>query len=218
MKRTIQLLAFPALCLFTVGTASGETPEQQLAKLPPAVQKSIGAEGAGATMVSIEPKQKEGGTRYKVVLNDHGKKRKFVVDSSGKLLSAKSEIGADALPAAVVKRAEAESQGAKIEKSSRMLKDGKTFYEVEFKFGGHERELVMDPSGEVMKTEDIVAFSSLPAPAKSQFEKLIGHGKLHKVEAIAEKGKPMIYEAEFESDGKKSEVKVGADGQILSRD
>jgi uncharacterized membrane protein YkoI len=218
MKTRAFLITIPSCFLLALTIAHAAPSEQLLKTLPAAAQKTIAAETGEASLVSITPKPKDGATNYKVVLNDHGKQRKLVIDASGKVLSVKKELPTESLPAAVLKRVSTESQGAKIEKSTQINKDGKTLYEVEFQLGGHERELVLDASGEVIKTEDIVALSTVPAPTKQQIEKSVGHGKLIKIEAIAEKGKPMIYEAEYEADGHKSEIKIAADGKIISRE
>jgi len=76
----------------------------------------------------------------------------------------------------------------------------------------------MDAVGQMERVEEVVGIAALPAAAKTQVEKDVGAGKLLKVEAIMETGKPTIYEAQFEAGGHRSEIKLGADGKVLARE
>jgi hypothetical protein len=51
---------------------------------------------------------------------------------------------------------------------------------------------------------------------RTGIEKQAGHGKILRVETITKNNAIVAYEAEVESAGKKSEIKVGPDGKPIT--
>ncbi len=205
-------------CL-VLGTAHAEGADETLKGLPAAVQKTIRSEGQQATLVSIDQNAKHGAVRYKVKMSlPGGKQRRLMIDANGKLFKLKNDVDTDKLPAPVHKTVEAQAQGAKIVRSTQVTQDGKIKYEVEFDVNGRQKVVLIDPAGALGKVEEVVLLSTLPTAAKSQVEKNLGHGKLLKIEAITDTGKPTIYEAQFETGAKKSEIKIAGDGKVIERE
>jgi uncharacterized membrane protein YkoI len=106
---------------------------------------------------------------------------------------------------------EREVQGAKVKGFAKEIEDGKTFYEMETVKAGHSRDILFDPSGQVVEVEEDVELTALPAAVK---DALSAAGKLTKVESVT-KGQTVVYEGHIVKAGKKSEVKVTADGKPL---
>jgi hypothetical protein len=75
----------------------------------------------------------------------------------------------------------------------------------------------MDASGAVIEVEEEVALESIPGAARAAIEKAAGDGKIAKVEKVSG-GKETAYEAGLRKNGKRSEVKVSADGRLLPED
>ena len=213
------LKALPCICLLVVGTAHAESADETLKALPAPVQKTIRAEKQDRTLVKIETKAKDGHARYKVVMTTaNGMQKRLVVDAGGALLRVKNDVALDTLPAAVRSAVDANTKGAKFVRSTKVTHDGKIEYEVEYDVSGRSKVLLIDPAGKMEKVEEVVAIATIPAAAKAEVDKSVGTGKLIKVEAITETGKPTFYEAQYEVGGHKSEVKLASDGKVLGRE
>jgi hypothetical protein len=119
------------------------------------------------------------------------------------------------VPAPVRQAIREQSQGATIRGVSKETKDGKTFYEVELKVGGHGKDVLFDPTGAVVEVEEEVSLSELPAAVKAEFEKQAGKGRIVKVESVTKKGSIAFYEAKIRKGLKTSEVKVSPEGSLL---
>ena len=215
MKTVNYLRPLPAIFLLTFGIARAEPAPGQLKDLPAAVQKTIATQSPQGTVVSIEPKTMEGAMRYKVGVHDHGQKRLLVIEAAGTLLVTKTEVASDALPPPVRQTAEAQSQGAKVEKNSQVNRASKIYYEVEMQVSGHKKEITIDPSGELTKVEEVVPIDTVPAGVKSAIDKAASRGKLLKVKTIISHGKLVAYEAAVDVGGLKTEFKLTPSGQPL---
>jgi uncharacterized membrane protein YkoI len=65
------------------------------------------------------------------------------------------------LPAAVQQTVREQSRGATVRGLSRETEDGKTNYEVELRTGGHNKDVLIDPSGAVVEVEEQVNYHAL---------------------------------------------------------
>jgi hypothetical protein len=219
MKRPVCVSALAAVCLFVLGSAHAESGDESLKTLPAPVQNTIRAERGQRSVVSIDAKSKGRQTSYKVIMKaDNGMQKRLFVDASGKLFRVKNDVTIDAVPAAVRTTADANGKGGKFVRSTRIDHDGKLEYEVEYAVDGHSKVLLFDPAGQLKKVEEVVAISAIPAPARTEVEKEVGTGKLLKLKTITETGKAPIYEAQFESGGHNSGIKLASTGKILDRD
>ena len=122
------------------------------------------------------------------------------------------------LPPAVEKTVAANSQGATIKGFSSEKEDGKTFYEAEMTVNGHTKDISMTADGSIVEVEEEVAMDSLSADVKTGLQAKAGKGKILKVESITKKDKLVAYEAQVNTNGKKSEVQVGPDGKPLDHE
>ena len=118
------------------------------------------------------------------------------------------------LPPAVQRTVQDQSKGATIRGLSKEAEHGRTIYEVEMTVNGHGKDVSMDASGTVIEVEEEVALGSIPAAARAAIEKAAAGGKIAKVEKVT-RGERIAYEAALRKDGKRSEVRVGAEGQTL---
>ena len=122
------------------------------------------------------------------------------------------------LPPAVEKTVAAQSQGATIRGFSTEKEKGQTFYELEMTVNGHSKDVLMAADGIVVEVEEQVVLDSLSAEVKAGLQAKAGNGKILKVESLTKKGKLVAYEAQVETNGKKSEVQVGPDGKPLDHE
>ena len=83
---------------------------------------------------------------------------------------------------------------------------------------GHSKDVLIAADGTVVEIEEQVAPGSLSAEVKAGLQAKAGKGKIVKVESLTKKGKLVAYEAQVETNGKKSEVQVGPDGKPLAHE
>src|SRR5258708_11435625 len=136
----------------------------------------------------------------------------------GSAMAQEKKIERPDLPPAVEKTVAAQSKGATIRGFSKEMEKGKTSYEVQMTVNGHTKDLEVDESGVVIEVEEQVALEALPTEARIALQAKAGKGRITKVESITKKGRLVAYEAQVDTDGKKSEVQVGADGKQLDHE
>ena len=122
------------------------------------------------------------------------------------------------LPPAVEQTVAAQSAGATIRGFSTEKEKGQTLYEVELTVSGHSKDISMAADGSIVEIEEQVAMDSLSAEVKSGLQAKAGKGKIPKVESLTKKDKLVAYEAQVDTNGKKSEVQVGPDGKPLDHE
>jgi len=127
------------------------------------------------------------------------------------LFGAEKKVKLKDAPAGVQKTVQEQIKGATMVGLTTEVENGKTVYELETKKDGKTRDLTMAADGTILSTEQEVTLDSIPAGAKAAFEKKAAGGKILKVETVQE-GSQTAYEAEFLVKGKKSELKVDANG------
>ena len=136
----------------------------------------------------------------------------------GSAMAQEKKIERPDLPAAVEKTVTAQSKGATIRGFSKEMEKGKTTYEVQMTVNGHTKDLEVDESGVVIEVEEQVALEALPTEARIGLLARAGKGRITKVESITKKDRLVAYEAQVDTDGRKSEVQVGADGKPLDHE
>jgi uncharacterized membrane protein YkoI len=122
------------------------------------------------------------------------------------------------LPPAVEKTVAAQSSGATIRGFSTEKEKGQTFYEAEMTVNGHSKDVLIAADGTVVEVEEQVALDSLSPEVKAGLQAKAGKGKILKVESLTKKDKLVAYEAQVDTNGKKSEVQVGPDGKPLDHE
>ena len=134
---------------------------------------------------------------------------------AGTALAQEKKIKRSDLPPAVEKTVAEQSSGATIRGFSTEKEKGQTLYEVEMTVNGHSKDVLMAADGSIVEVEEQVAPESLSREVKAGLQAKAGKGKIVKIESLTKKGKLVAYEAQVETNGKKSEVQVGPDGKPL---
>jgi predicted aspartyl protease len=119
------------------------------------------------------------------------------------------------LPPAVERAVAAQSQGAEIRGFSLETEHGQAHYEVEMTVNGHSKDLLMDSNGTVVEVEEQVALDALPAAVRAGLAAKARGGEIDKVESLTKHGTLVAYEAVVTTNGKRSEIQVGPEGQPL---
>jgi len=117
-------------------------------------------------------------------------------------------------PQAAIEEAKAEKEGLKV-------------YEITLKQNGQEFEVTVAPDGTIVETESEVSLADLPDAVKTAINLAAGGSEIEEisqevtyavVELIALDKPQTSYEAEVTINGKKIDIKVSADGTILSKE
>jgi hypothetical protein len=137
---------------------------------------------------------------------------------AGSASAQEKKIKRSDLPPAVEKTVAAQSAGATIKGFSTEKEKGQTLYEVELTVNGHSKDISMAADGSIVEVEEQVAMDSLSAEVKAGLQAKAGKGKILKVESLTKKDKLVAYEAQVDTNGKKSEVQVGPDGKPLDHE
>ncbi len=147
------------------------------------------------------------------------------------------------VPAAVKATIDANSRGATVEEIELEDEDGRQIYSVEFAAkDGKERELEISPDGKLLKEEtgdddaaddtdddatnnddndandddDEVKIdpASAPAAVTAAIKPLLGGATIKAMTKETDDGR-VVYEAEYDVDGKENSIEVSADGKVL---
>jgi len=137
---------------------------------------------------------------------------------AGTASAQEKKIKRSDLPPAVEKTVAAQSAGATIRGFSTEKEKGQILYEVEMTVNGHSKDISMTADGSIVEIEEQVALDSLSPEVKAGLQAKAGKGKILKVESLTKKEKLVAYEAQVETNGKKSEVQVGPDGKPLDHE
>jgi hypothetical protein len=137
---------------------------------------------------------------------------------AGTASAQEKKIKRSDLPPAVEKTVAAQSEGATIKGFSTEKEKGQTLYEAEMMVNGHSKDVLIAADGAVVEVEEQVVLDSLSADVKAGLQSKAGKGKILKVESLTKKGKLVAYEAQVDTNGKKSEVQVGPDGKPLDHE
>ena len=132
--------------------------------------------------------------------------------------SAEKKIDRSALPPAVEKTVQAQSQGSTIKGFSIERENGQTQYEVEMISSGRSKDIAIAKDGTLLEVEEEVTFDSLPADAQKALTAKAAGAKITKVESLTKKNKLVAYEAATLNGSKKGEIQVGPHGEKLSHE
>ncbi|MEO6911627.1 MAG: hypothetical protein ABI158_11970 [Edaphobacter sp.] len=133
-------------------------------------------------------------------------------------VAQEKKIDRSALPPAVEKTVQAQSQGATIKGFSTDREHGKKVYEAEMMVNGHSKDIEIAADGTLNEVEEEVAFNSLPANVQTALTAKAAGSKITKVESLKKKDKLVAYEAATLKGTKRGEIQVGPDGKKLSRE
>jgi hypothetical protein len=122
------------------------------------------------------------------------------------------------LPSAVEASLQREINGAKILGLSKELEKGNLYYEAECIVDGHSKDILFAENGQVEEVEEQVAFEALPTNVQQSLRHKAEPGRITKIESLTKHGQLVAYEAQVRTNGKRSEIQVGPDGQKLAHE
>src|SRR5579864_7590936 len=103
---------------------------------------------------------------------------------TGALFASETRLQMKDLPEAVRKAVTEQAKGNKLRGLSKEVENGKTFYEAELTVNGKNRDVLLDPSGNVVEVEEAVPLASVPDAVQKTLKEQAGSGKVLTVETV----------------------------------
>jgi hypothetical protein len=123
-------------------------------------------------------------------------------------LGEEKKIKQSKLPQAVQHTAEQHSTGATVTGYTSEKVDGAMVYTMDLVASGLTRGIVMDSEGNILSTEQEVAWSDVPAEIQKDFTNVSTKGKLEAVSTVSTNGTIVAYEAVLVVNGERHHVRV----------
>ncbi len=218
--------------------AEGDEAEREVteAEVPAAALAALKKLARGAEITEFAEEVEHGHTFYEGSWRTPaGANMDVLVTPTGDLVEIEEQVGADAVPAAVLEAArKAAGKDAKLafEKKTMIL------YEVKFQKGDRRYELLLTPDArrveeEIEKgrsedddegdeddggeDEEQISIDAVPKAVKAAILKHAKGAEIKEIERDSEDGK-VVYEVEIILDGKEIDLKIAPDGRLLSKE
>src|SRR5882757_3393616 len=141
--------------LLLAGTSSAQEKKIKRTDLPPAVEKTVAAESAGATVKGFSTEKEKGETFYEAELVVNGHSKDVLIDVSGAVVEVEEEMALDSLSADVKAGLQAKAGKGKILKVESLTKKGKLVaYEAKVDTNGKKSEIQVGPDGKPLDHEE----------------------------------------------------------------
>ena len=150
MKNKHNTLAALAMLWLVAATAAAEQ-KIKLSDLPAAVQATVKAETANATVLGISKEAEKGKTVFEVETKVGTKTRDFVVDAAGKVIDVEEETDLASVPAAVKATIDKQSAGGTVTRIEKATQGTTVSYEVGLKKNGKNSEFTVNADGSLHK-------------------------------------------------------------------
>jgi uncharacterized membrane protein YkoI len=137
------------LALAAAGIAA-ET-KVQMKDLPPAVQKAVQAQTAGAQIKGLSKETEKGKTVYEVETLVNGKSRDLTLDAAGTVVEIEEQVALDSIPAAAKAAIEKKTAGGRIKTVESVTKGSEMVYEAAYAKGGKSHEFQVRADGSDVK-------------------------------------------------------------------
>jgi len=149
------VVRIPAVVLIATSVAMAAEVSVKMADLPPAVQKTVKEQMAGATLRGLSKETEHGKTTYEAELTVDGTHKDITIDGQGKIIEVEQEVQLASIPDAA-RSAIAAAAG----KSGKVLKvESVTEHD---KLVAYEAQIQKTPNGK--KSEVRVDAAGKPAP------------------------------------------------------
>jgi hypothetical protein len=149
------LVVFAAGFLLLAANASAQEKKIKRSDLPPAVEKTVAAQSAGATIRGFSTEKENGQTLFEVemTVNSHSKDVSMTAD--GSIVEAEEQVALDSLSPEVKAGLQAKAGNGKILKvESLTRKDKLVAYEAKVETNGKKSEVQVGPDGKPLDHEE----------------------------------------------------------------
>jgi len=152
--RNTRAILLTTLLLFA-GLAVAQEKKIKRSDLPPAVEKTVAAQSAGATVKGFSKEIEKGQTYYEAELIVNGHTKDILIDANGAIVEVEEEVAMNALPTEVKAGLQAKAGEGKLVKVETLTKNDKLVaYEAQVRKGGKKSEVQVGPDGKPLDHEE----------------------------------------------------------------
>jgi hypothetical protein len=153
--KTNLVIAIAASGLLLAGTSSAQEKKIKRSDLPPAVEKTVAAEGTGATIKGFSTEKEKGQTFYEAEMMINGRSKDVLIAADGTVVEVEEQVVLDSLSADVKAGLQAKAGKGKILKVESLSKKGKLVaYEAKVETNGKKSEVQVGPDGKPLDHEE----------------------------------------------------------------
>ena len=155
LQSKISILVITGLAV--AGMAAAQEPEKKIRRsdLPAAVQKTVAAESAGATVKGFSQEKENGQTFYEAEMIVNGHTKDMLIDATGAVVEVEEQVALDALSPEVKAGLLAKAGKGKISAVETIKKHGKLMaYEAKVNTNGKKSEVQVGPDGKPLDHEE----------------------------------------------------------------
>src|SRR5260370_5013956 len=153
--RTILFVAIAASGLLLVGSSSAQEKKIKRSDLPPAVEKTVAAQSAGATIKGFSTEKENGQTLYEAEMTVNGHSKDISMTADGSIVEIEEQVAMDSLSADVQAGLQAKAGKGKILKVESLTKKGKLVaYDAKVDTNGQKSEVQAGPDGKPLDHEE----------------------------------------------------------------
>jgi len=141
--------------LLLAGNASAQEKKIKRSELPPAVEKTVAVQSAGATIRGFSTEKENGQTLYEAELTVNGHSKDISMTADGSIVEIEEQVSLDSLPAEVKAGLQAKAGNGKILKVESLTKKDKLVaYEAKVETNGKKTEVQVGPDGKPLDHEE----------------------------------------------------------------
>jgi uncharacterized membrane protein YkoI len=153
MKNYLAVVAAGVLLL--AGNASAQEKKISRSDLPPAVEKTVAAQSAGATIRGFSTEKENGQTLYEVEMTFNGHSKDVSMTADGSVVEIEEQVALDSLSPEVKAGLLAKAGKGKILKVESLTKKDKLVaYEAKVETDGKKSEIQVGPDGKPLDHEE----------------------------------------------------------------
>jgi uncharacterized membrane protein YkoI len=154
-QRKISILMIAGLAAAGMAAAQEQEKKIKRSDLPPAVEKTVAAQSAGATIKGFSEERENGQTFYEAEMTVNGHSKDVLIDSTGAVVEAEEQVAMDSLSAEVKTGLLAKAGKGKITAVESIKKHDKLVaYEAKVDTGGKKSEVQVGPDGKPLDHEE----------------------------------------------------------------
>lgn len=154
-KRKITILLIAGLAAAGMAAAQDQEKKIKRSDLPAAVEKTIAAESAGATIKGFSREKENGQIFYEVEMTVNGHTKDVLMDANGTVVEVEEKVAVDALSPEVKAGLLAKAGKGKITAVETIKKHGKLVaYEAKVNTNGKKSEVQVGPDGKPLDHEE----------------------------------------------------------------
>jgi len=148
-------LAIAASELLLAGIASAQEKKIKRSDLPPAVEKTVAAQSAGATIKGFSTEKENGQTLYEVEMTVNGRSKDISMTADGSIVEIEEQVALDSLSSDVKAGLQAKAGKGTILRVESLTKKGRLVaYEARVETNGKKSEVQVGPDGKPLDHEE----------------------------------------------------------------